>query len=88
MAIPAYLPRQRVSSIPNCKKAEPKPAFPAKSITRSNELSPLSQGYLSSSGANKSPIQLDQFRHDTCPSGLVARADVCAIVSKEILEEQ
>jgi hypothetical protein len=31
------------------KKAEPKPAFPAISITRSNELVSLPQGYPSSS---------------------------------------
>jgi hypothetical protein len=45
LAIPAYLPRQRVSSIENCKKPPPNPAFPANLTTRSSQFVPLSQRY-------------------------------------------
>src|SRR5262250_3887883 len=37
--------------IANCKKPQPNPAFPAKSITRSSQLVPLSQRYPNSSRA-------------------------------------
>src|SRR5215471_16359168 len=45
--------------IANCKKPQPNPAFPAKSITRSTHLVPLSQRYPNSSRAtNHDPPQI------------------------------
>src|SRR5215469_15607116 len=40
--------------IANCKKPQPNPAFPAKSITRSSQIVPLSQRYPNSSRATTS----------------------------------
>src|SRR5215472_16447460 len=47
--------------IANCKKPQPNPAFPAKSITRSSQIVPLSQRYPNSSRATKSFIQLWRY---------------------------